>query len=308
MIAFSPPAERRFAAYLADVRAALFGHPDVSPDDVEADVREHVNSEFATLNRPVTLGELEAVLERLGPPTQWGNTAAARPADPAFSLGELFGAIRRGLLGVARGLWRGPEDWRLPYLTFVLTLLAPLTLGLSLFAAYFLGRAALELAKEKGQPLGARRWLVYPALVLFSLPLLLGFAVGPAVGATVGVYQTYETARQLEGANWLTASKRPVPDGVRANFEQLLGVVRSFPLAGDGQEVLFGAFAFVGAAAAWWLLCGLFFWAFPRWPTALFHPLLDGYTGGHGQRVAAGCAVVLMLWGGLAYRLWSAAG
>ena len=131
---------------------------------------------IAHVNRPVTLEELEAVLARLGPPNQWANVgvnsqAFANGVAP-FDGKEFLRELRRKSRGVLATLWRGPEDWRLPYLTFGLTLLAPVTLGFTLLLAYLLGRATVDLAHEKGQPLGARRWLVYPAILMVNGSLL----------------------------------------------------------------------------------------------------------------------------------------
>ena len=44
MIEFTPEAEARLVEYLRQVRAALSGSPDVSPDEIEADIREHVEN------------------------------------------------------------------------------------------------------------------------------------------------------------------------------------------------------------------------------------------------------------------------
>lgn len=310
MTAFTPAAEARLHDYLTQVRQALYAHPDVSPDDVEADVREHVATEFAGLARPVTLSELETVLARLGPPTQWANAGAAsqagRRAEP-FDWRGFVGGVRRRVLGVPATLWKGPEDWRLAYLTFGLTLLTVPTAGLSLIVAYFLGRAAVELAKEKGEPLGARRWLVYPVLVAVSLPLLLALAIGPAVAAGKVAAEARWHAARLEHAGWVDHQRKPLPPADRATYERVLTVSRLMPGPPDVQEVLCVVFAGVGGLAAGWTAYGLLFWAFPRWPAVAFYPLLDGYDGRHGGRLATTAGAVLLVWGGLAYRLWDSA-
>lgn len=333
MTEFTPTAEGRLADYLAQVRQALHAHPDVSPDEVEADVREHIATEFARLSRPVTLSELETVLTRLGPPTQWAHAGATSQVPPRiepFDWRAFAAGVRRRVLGVFNTLWKGPEDWRLAYLTFGLTLLAIPTVGLTLIVAWFFGRAAVELSKEKGEPLGARRWLTYPAILAIVFPLLsvLLFAL-PIVAARVSA-EVVHTARSWEGRNWqretvvleeqpgpvargkppLMKSTRvmtPITDRERHAHEQVLAVVRQFPGSDDVQEVLFIGFAFVGGLAGWWTILGLIFWAFPKWPTTFFHPLLDGYDGRHGARLAAVAGVALFIWGGFAYRLWDAA-
>jgi len=155
-VEFAPEAEARFADYLREVRAALAGVPDVNPDEIEADVREHVENELHAKPRPVRLADLEAVLVRLGPPTQW---APAR-TGLSMSIGQILRARWQGL---REAIWRGPEDWRLAYLAFgvfAIGVLAFPLFPLFLVLSYILSRAAIALAKGKGVALGARNWLV----------------------------------------------------------------------------------------------------------------------------------------------------
>jgi hypothetical protein len=310
MTAFTPAADARLHAYLTQVRQALCNHPDVSPDDVEADLREHIDTEFAHLNRPVMLSELDAVLAQLGPPTQWANAGANSQSSPRiepFDWTVFLAGARRRVLGVFASLWKGPEDWRLAYLTFGLTLLAPFTLGFTLVVAYVFGRAAVELAKEKGQPLGARRWLTYPAIVVVALPLFLALSLSPAVIAFQVTADERMHATRMERAGWVDRNKKPVPDADRAATEQFLALVRSMPGSGDTQEVLFSGFVAIGALAAWWTILGMLMWALPKWATTIFHPLLDGYDGMHGVRLAACSGLALIIWIGFAYRLLESA-
>ena len=120
MTVMTTSAEARLDGYLSQVRQALDAHPDVSADDVATDIREHIDTEFADLGRPVTLGELDAVLARLGPPSQWASAGANSLPAPGgampFDWKGLIQTVRRRALGVVNALWRGPEDWRLPYL------------------------------------------------------------------------------------------------------------------------------------------------------------------------------------------------
>jgi hypothetical protein len=64
MTQFTPEADRRLAEYLGQVRAALAGVPDVSANDIEADVREHIETEFAAAIRAVSAVELEKAFGR----------------------------------------------------------------------------------------------------------------------------------------------------------------------------------------------------------------------------------------------------
>lgn len=331
MTTFTPTAEARLNTYLSQVRQALYANPDVSPDDVEADVREHIDSEFAGLNRPVTLGELDVVLARLGPPTQWSPAVsqATPPGVITFNWKGFVGGIRRRVKGVFQTLWKGPEDWRLAYITFGLTLLAPLTFGISLVVAFFFGRAAVELVKSRGESLGARRWLIYPPILAIVFPLLLLIAFTPAVAAGSAAAEFSHMARHWEHNNWQTETVvkedappakgerplpakytrvvKPIPDTERASHERVLAFVRQMPGSGGFQEVVFVVFVFVGGLATWWTILGMLMWALPKWATTIFHPLLDGYDYLHGVRLAACGGLALVVWLGFAYRLWDAA-
>ena len=310
MIEMTAPAEIRLDEYLAQVREVLHGHPDVSPDDVAADIGEHIGTEFADLKRAVTLGELEAVLTRLGPPGQWAGAGANSQATPAssFDWRELYRDIRGRAKGVLKALWRGPEDWRLPYLAFGLTLLAPLTFGVALLAAYLLARATVELAREKGQALGVRRWLIYPAILSVSLPLLLALLFAPAGAVANIASRELSVASRMEQRGWIDSNLRPIPRGERGGYESLLAFARQFPGSGDVGEAGFVVFAILGTLAATWTLLGLGFWTFPRFAKAVFHPLLDGYDGLHGLRLATCSGIAFAIWAGYVYRLWAIAG
>ena len=99
----TPEAQAYLERYLRKVRGALRGHRAVDADDVERDVISHVSAELGEPSDPVTAAQLRTVLERLGNPDQW------------ISADELP-LWRRVMLR----LRTGPEDWRLPYITFAL--------------------------------------------------------------------------------------------------------------------------------------------------------------------------------------------
>src|SRR5437870_5034869 len=71
MARLTPEAAARFNEYLAHARAALAGCAELSPDEVEQDVRAHVAAEFPPGTGWVRLDQLEPVLARLGRPEQW---------------------------------------------------------------------------------------------------------------------------------------------------------------------------------------------------------------------------------------------
>jgi hypothetical protein len=119
-------------------------------DEVERDIRGHIEAELAESPTPITDARLRSVLDRLGSPSQWV------PADELPLWHKLIVRLKFG-----------PEDWRLAYLTFAL-FLASLVLGpigLVFFVASIpLARATLALLDQEDEPVGARRWLVYPPL------------------------------------------------------------------------------------------------------------------------------------------------
>jgi hypothetical protein len=84
-----------------------------------------------------------AVLDRLGPP------------------------VSRQVIDRVRS---GPNEWRLAYMAFGLFLLSLLFLpagGIFLMLpAMLVSRACVEVMRDRGEPLGARRWLVDPAIGL----------------------------------------------------------------------------------------------------------------------------------------------
>ena len=184
-------AAARLESYLLRVRLALRGVSGVSADEVEADIRDHVATALRVVAAPVTLDQLEPVLEALGPPTGWRPAGAGAGG---FDWRDALAALRRRLTNAAGVLSRGPDDWRLAYLCLVFTVLAVPTFGLGLVVAYLLGRAAVELAHERGETLGARRWLVYPALVAVSLPALLAVLLWPLAVTPVAMESAVKPA------------------------------------------------------------------------------------------------------------------
>ena len=318
MTHFTPEAAAALEEYLRQVRAAVSGMPEVSPDEIEADVREHIDTEFQSAVRPVTPAELEAVLVRLGPPEMWA--AAGGEARPAVSVSidwrAGLGWVRRKLVGFASTLWRGPEDWRLAYLAFGVMLLGvitvPIVIGIPLLlVSYLLGRAAAELAAERKVPLGARRWLVYPPVLLFAVPLFLATAFWPLAAAPGAVEVVEDFKRDLRNAEYAERNPKarpgytPPPPEV---IQKQRRIVDAIPGPPNVAEAVAGAFTAVGAIALWWTVAGLAMWAFPRWPVVVFHPLLDGYDGSHGLRLAAVSSVAFLIWLGFAYRFAETAG
>lgn len=172
---FTPDAQQLFDRYLQTVRWSVRGVAD--PNEIERDVREHVSSALEQHGEAVSSQTLRDVLSRLGDPWEWVPM-------------ETLPIWRRIMMRFSLG----PEDWRLAYACFGLTLLGfllmPVGIGFFiLLAAYCLARATYELASERQNSLGARRWLVYPILALFALIIAGMIFVGgaaPILGWGIG--------------------------------------------------------------------------------------------------------------------------
>ncbi len=173
MIELTPEANSRFEQYLQRMRSALRGSRAVEPSEIEQNVREHVEMALAGAAAPVGTDRLGQVLEQLGPPERW-------------------------LTDDDRPLWRrvmhrftsGPDEWRLAYIAFGVFSLALLTIPIGigvLFLAlsFLISRAEVELLAGRGEPLGARRWLVLPPIWVVSIMISLAVLFVPvfALGA-----------------------------------------------------------------------------------------------------------------------------
>ena len=312
----SPEAAARLDDYLRQVRAALAGAADVNPDEIDADVREHVGNELHAAPRPVPLADLEAVLTKLGPPSQWGTTS-----DPT-----LFARARHLLAEQAKRvrltLWHGPEDWRLVYLSFGIFALGALTVvvfPLALLVSYILSRAGLALAKEKGIDLGAgRKWLLYPPVVLVSVALLLAVAVWP-VAAGVATAQEVAGAeqrvREYDQPDPPATTARAYRESVRVKKERLAVQVEDdrkllamIPVVPSFAPAAAGLFVGFGAVALWWTLLGFASARFPRAVRATFCPLCNGFERRHGLWLAVPCLALSAAWCAVMFEVASAAG
>ena len=309
---YTAEATARLDRYLVEVRDALRGVPGVSADEVEADIRDHVATALLPAAAPVALDRLEPVLEALGPPAGWRPAGAA--AAGGFDWRAALAAFRRRLATAGGVLYRGPEDWRLAYLCLLFTALAVPTFGVCLVIAYLLGRAAIEVAHERGQSLGARRWLVYPAVVAVSLPALLAVLVLPLAVAPIVLNSAVlpaETYRDVvksvdaDGTVHFRAGVTPartypfaragidssgsapkrletwhISDWDRAAHERTLSVMDALPVPRPLAGAALTAFAVVGGLLAWWLALGVTRRAFPHTAATVFHPLLSPETRG----------------------------
>jgi hypothetical protein len=307
-IEFTPEAEARLADYLQQVRAALAGSTDVNADEIAADIQAHVETELRGAFRLVTRSELEAILARLGPPSQW--LPEQRPGAPSLNQ-----YVRERLRAIRRAVWRGPEDWRLAYLTFAVFAVGVLTVvffPLFLVVSYFLARAGVACARENGVEIGAgRKWLLYPPLAIVSVVLLAGFMLGPPMVATATIAAVAQDAdhkerRQLVGAMYdipqyernRTLMKRH-PDVVTS----LDRVLAPFSGSRDTREALSALFLGAGLLGVWWLIVGMLAVSFPATGRAVFPPLCNGLQRRHGWKLAGLAVVLLLAWGVAAFEI-----
>ena len=228
MIELTPAAKTRFDDYLQRMRRSLRGSRAVEPEEVEANVREHVEFALAGTPAPVGAERLTAVLEQLGPPERW----LSEEERPAW---------RR----VLDRLMSGPEDWRLPYLAFgafVLSVLTiPLGIGVVLMViSFLLSRAAVALFAERNEPMGARRWLIVPSIWLLLFLIVLAALFVP-IAPGVALLLENELGTQAP------------PPGEQLEKAQYIGGV-VFVIAGAWWVLLSGFFALTVDRIRKWFL------------------------------------------------------
>jgi hypothetical protein len=284
MIRYTPEALAHLDDYLAEVRSAVAGHASISPDEVETDVRDHVAAALEHAEQPVTARAVADVLERLGPPAEWvGDNHRSiwkylvdtlkpvghRAVENIKALpGEAYNA-GRGLANRVRAM---PHGWRLAYVAFglfALGLVAFPLLPAFLIASYFAARADVALAREHGEQLGARRWLVYPPMVIVSLVLLLVLALWPMA---------------------IAGPASQIPWKLRPEVAAAVGVSTHI------IEPVAAIYLIVGALSAWWGVASLVVLRFPRLPAALFPPF--------GARFRRADALIVLLLSATVFVLW----
>ncbi|MCK4626537.1 MAG: hypothetical protein KAV00_14555 [Phycisphaerae bacterium] len=244
MIELTHEAQRRLDRYLDEVKTYLQACPSVDGEEVRRDIMAHIEAELEGCDRPVEAGKLGAILERLGNPRQWVPE-------------EEISWWRKILLR----LRRGPEDWRLAYITFGLLVLGVL-LGwifgdvyrsprfkrwyfneevFVFFAVLSFITARASLAVTYGrEKLGAQRWLLYPPLLIVYLFIALCVLLWPIV-PMVGLAEMIRKFPSLY-EHWVRITRAPE----RSTKFILLWI----PIVGCVLGI-------------WWFILGL---VFTRWP------------------------------------------
>jgi hypothetical protein len=259
LLTLTQDAQSELDRYLRRVKAALRAHPSVDADEVERDIRGHIDAELAESPTPITETRLRTVLDRLGSPTQWV------PADELPTWHKVLVRLRSG-----------PEDWRLAYLTFALFVMAPVAgpIGpLFFFASIPMARATLALLEEEGEPIGARRWLVYPPLLITYVAVAVAVLVAlPGLIASAG-----DPSVRTEARAWF-------PDPFWASLPLVIALT----------------------AGIWWAALGVLLARFRRVVQILFWPFADWFDRRHGIRLAYfGLILATAAGAGLAIVVWS---
>ena len=169
MKSLTDTAQNRLDKYLNQARASLHTCTGVDADEVESDIRAHIETELEGIDEPVSLNNLEAVLERLGSPTQWVPE-------------EEIAWWRKTILR----LRTGPEDWRLAYISFGLLIAGFIILPSFIVlipASFIVARAVLSETADSSD-LKAQKWLIYPSLIIgCSIIAFILFFGGTVLGA-----------------------------------------------------------------------------------------------------------------------------
>ena len=263
MVTLTHDAQNYLDRYLRQLKVALRGHTAVDVTEVERDVLGHIDAELAGQTEPVEARSLRQVLDRLGAPDQWV------PAD------ELPG-WRRTL----NRIQSGPEDWRLAYFTFVSLLcgwglfltvrpLWPLP-PILVIASFVAARATLAVLAEHDEPVGPRRWFIYPTLLIWYS----GFAAFLLLWPLPPVVLAVEDTPFVQ--DW---------------------IARSIP----GPRVVVSSAAIILAVGGWWLALGLLLRRFHPLIQLAFWPFADWLNRRHATRLAITGLVLLVIAGGVLF-------
>ena len=180
MINLTDNAKKHLDNYLQQVRTCLKDCPTVDADEVEQNIKEHIESELQGSTEPVSFDTLDDVLKRLGSPQQWLPE-------------EEISWWRKTILR----LRTGPEDWRLAYISFGLLILGFVILPSFIVlipASFIVARAALSEAADP-HDLKAQKWLIYPPLIIVYLFLAFWLLAWPFMSLAIladGVESTKE--------------------------------------------------------------------------------------------------------------------
>jgi len=248
MLELSDNAKKALEKYLQQVKAYLRGCRTVDANEIQQNIMEHIESEFAAATDPVSVNELSIVLDKLGSPRQW---------IPEEELPWWRKVILR--------LRTGPEDWRLAYISFALLLLflylvrginleyilllpvfviAQPAIGLIFWLSFLIARAAVKEADARQEKLGAQKWLIYPPLLSMYVTSSLLILLWPWFHIFPGLL-----------------SLLPASEAIYA-------------LSSEAEYFLLGGFV----TTIYWAGLGVVFMTRPKWLSFLLRPFADKFS------------------------------
>lgn len=260
-VEYSEIAKSRIEDYLRAVSDHLKASESVDAHEVVEDLRGHIERELSGVKQPVSEADVTKVLERLGPPEQ------------VVDEGDMS-RWRRMILR----LRRGPEDWRLAYLSLGILIVGTLLAGpLGIIASFLVSRAALSVAKEPDPP--AKKWLIYPSLIIM-------YALVAFVGLLWPAYALGGLVGELNHGHRSLLYKEPFFDN-------------------DGLGTVLAVLASGGAGlSVWWSLLWVGVRSHPKMLRVTFRPFADNWTGRLFGKVVLGVWVFTVLLAGAAALLW----
>ena len=212
MKTLSENAKGHLDKYLQEVRTCLSGCRNVDADEIERDIIEHIENELKSAEEPVGFDEVDAVIKRLGRAQQWV------PEEEMSWWRKIVLRLRKG-----------PEDWRLAYISFGLFLLSLLAgkqmpfyavffwpiiifvfrgtyIFVFLLGSFCAARAVLSVTPNGGK-LGGQKWLIYPSLVVFYLPIFFLLLMWPFF-LLFAIAQGFDHAK-IDMFPWNTGDETP---------------------------------------------------------------------------------------------------
>jgi len=242
---FSSEARQHLERYLEDMRASMGGADRDGVAEIEQDIRDHIEAELGESPSPVSVDELDAVLARLGSPAQWVAGPSATVAMPqAIGNEERFSYAALALLIVG----------------FALPFLLPVS--------WLLAHWVLARIEQRDEPVGARRWLLYPPLAVVSIGIAMLLLFWPfGAFAELGM---------------MVARNAGLPTHTR--FPPLVTLAVTF-----------------GYLGAYWIIVGIAAAAGDRFVRTLFHPFADRFRRRHAWMFSAAGAILAVAGGLTAY-------
>jgi hypothetical protein len=213
MINLTDNAKEHLDSYLQQVRTCLKVCSSIDADEVEQNIKEHIESELQDSSEPISYDVLDAVLKKLGSPQQWV------PEEEIAWWRKIILRLRSG-----------PEDWRLAYITFGLFVLWLLLLhssgprrvgflfigpfailhgnaaGLLLLVSFIIARATMATVGDS-KKLGGQKWLIYPSLVVFYIPIFFFLLLWPVALLAIIAHE-YDHAK-IDMFPWNTGNDTP---------------------------------------------------------------------------------------------------